>query len=247
MKTGAVPVAVCAALANGLQGWDNAVIAGSLLYVVPEFHLQPTVQGTVVSASLIGAVLSTFVSGPAADWAGRKFLLLVAGAIFLVAAAVESWSPTVSFLIAGRVLNGLAVGFFNTVGPLFIAECAPPDIRGTLATLPQLMGISGMVLAYVMVFLVSLTPVPHWRYMFLFTLLPGVVFLALGLVVLPESPRWLVSRGRIKEARRVLEGLRGTEDVTGELALLVEGLGVSGDGTLEEWLLKPTEAGGEEE
>eukprot|EP00897_Mesotaenium_endlicherianum_P003618 jgi/Mesen1/3284/ME001906S02387 len=240
----AVPVAICAALGNGLQGWDNAVIAGSLLYIVPEFHLEsnPSLQGNIVSASLIGAVISTLIAGPAADWVGRRVLLLVAAVCFAFGSAVECWSPSISVLVAGRSLNGFSVGLIATVAPLFIAECSPAEIRGQLATLPQLMGITGMVASYATVFALSLGPAPNWRFMLGLSLLPASLYLALVLLVLPESPRWLVSKGRIHEARAVLESLRDTDDVTGELALLVEGLGVAADGTVEEWVLKPLEA-----
>lgn len=250
MFGGAVSVAVIAAFGNGLQGWDNAAIAGSLLYITPEFHLEdsPQVVGSIVAASLIGSVLSTFVAGPAADWLGRKAVLLVAASCYIIGALIDGWSPNVTILIPGRAILGFSVGLIATIAPLFIAECSPSEIRGQLATLPQLMGIIGMLTAYGAVFLLSLSDDPSWRSMLGLALAPAAVYLGLGILFLPESPRWLVSKGRMKEARQVLVNLRGTEDVAGELSMLVEGLGVGGEATLEEWLLKPAETtGGEEE
>eukprot|EP00850_Spirogloea_muscicola_P010810 SM000065S20159 [mRNA] locus=s65:46462:50159:- [translate_table: standard] len=194
---GAVLVAVSAAVGNGLQGWDGAVIAGSLLYISPEYHLNE-------DPGLLGAV-------------------------------VEAWSPSILVLIVGRVLVGLSVGLVATVVPLFISECSPASIRGQLATLPQLMGIAGMLVAYIVVFSISLTPNPNWRFMLGLSLAPGLFYFALAISTLPESPAWLVSKGRMKEAREVLRHLRG------ELAMLVEGLAVAEDCSLEEWLVKPNE------
>eukprot|EP00850_Spirogloea_muscicola_P021296 SM000243S08597 [mRNA] locus=s243:43736:47022:- [translate_table: standard] len=153
----------------------------------------------------------------------------------LSGAAVEAWSPSILILIVGRVLVGLSVGLVATVVPLFISECSPASIRGQLATLPQLMGIAGMLVAYIVVFSISLTPNPNWRFMLGLSLAPGVFYFALAISTLPESPAWLVSKGRMKEAREVLRHLRG------ELAMLVEGLAVAEDSSLEEWLVKPNE------
>eukprot|EP00850_Spirogloea_muscicola_P020796 SM000227S07442 [mRNA] locus=s227:55685:59426:- [translate_table: standard] len=179
----AVLVAVSAAVGNGLQGWDGAIIAGSLLYISPEYHLNE-------DPGLLGA-------------------------------AVEAWSPSILVLIVGRVLVGLSVGLVATVVPLFISECSPAATRGQLATLPQLMGIAGMLVAYIVVFSISLTPNPNWRFMLGLSLAPGVFYFALAISTLPESPAWLVSKG--------------------ELAMLVEGLAVAEDSSLEEWLVKPSD------
>ncbi|KAH7416547.1 hypothetical protein KP509_14G096100 [Ceratopteris richardii] len=149
------------------------------------------------------------------------------------------WSPNVYLLLMARIVDGVGVGLAVTVAPLYISEVSPPEIRGELNTLPQLLGTSGMFLAYCMVFGISLTTSPNWRMMLGFMLIPSFIYLVLALYYLPESPRWLVSKGRTKEAMRVLERLRNKADVTGEMALLVEGLGVGEDPYIEEFIIQP--------
>ncbi|CAM6032507.1 unnamed protein product [Sphagnum compactum] len=240
---GATGVAIAAAIGNLLQGWDGGAIAGALLYLKPEFSLEatPALEGLVVASTLIGAVASVTVAGPSADWLGRKTMLCVSGALYSVAALVMAWAPSVHMLILGRILVGCAIGLAATIAPILISESAPAEIRGQLATLPQLMGSGGLFLAYVMDFILSLQSTVNWRFMLGILSVPSIIYVLITVLLLPESPRWLVSKGRMLEAKIVLQNLRDREDVTGELALLVEGLGVGGETQLEEWLLKPAD------
>lgn len=195
----------------------HAIPAGALLYIRPEYKLEgtPATEGFVVAAALIGAVASVLVAGPAADWLGRRTMLCISGLLFSFAAAVMAWAPTVHALIVGRLLVGYAIGLAATVAPILISESSPAEIRGQLATLPQLMGSLGLVLAYAMNFALSLQPDPDWRIMLGSLFVPSLVYVLLGIFVLPESPRWLVSKGRMLDAKQVLQNLRGQEDVSG--------------------------------
>eukprot|EP00250_Pteridium_aquilinum_P010960 c19748_g2_i1 orf=614-2950(-) len=236
-------VACAAAMGNLLNGWDSATLAGALLYIDPEFDLdaQPVLEGCVAAASLVGAALSTTFAGSGADWLGRRKMICISAMLYCLGALLMFWSPNVYMLLVARVLDGVGVGLAVTVAPLYISEVAPADIRGELNTLPQLLGTSGMFLAYCMVFGFSLTSSPSWRMMLGFILIPSLFYLAIGLFFLPESPRWLVSKGRTKEAKQVLQRLRNREDVSGEMALLVEGLGVGEDATLEDYIIQPAD------
>lgn len=236
-------VAAAAALGNLLNGWDSATLAGALLYIDPEFNLdvQPVLEGSVAAASLVGAALSTTFAGSGADWLGRRKMLCISATLYCIGALLMLWSPNVYMLLAARMVDGVGVGLAVTVAPLYISEVSPAEIRGELNTLPQLLGTSGMFLAYCMVFGLSLTNSPNWRMMLGFIVIPSLIYLALGLFFLPESPRWLVSKGRTKEARQVLQRLRNKEDVSGEMALLVEGLGVGEDPILEEYIIQPAD------
>ncbi|KZV41752.1 monosaccharide-sensing protein 2-like [Dorcoceras hygrometricum] len=199
---GAVFVAIAAAIGNFLQGWDNATIAGSVLYIKREFNLesQPTIEGLIVATSLIGATVITTFSG---------------------------------------LLDGFGIGLAVTLVPVYISETAPPEIRGLLNTLPQFTGSAGMFLSYCMVFGMSLMDSPSWRLMLGILSIPSIIYFALAVFFLPESPRWLVSKGKMKEAKQVLQMLRGREDVAGEMALLVEGLDVGNETSLEEYIIGP--------
>ncbi|KAK3021496.1 hypothetical protein RJ639_046407 [Escallonia herrerae] len=239
--SGAVLVAVAAAIGNLLQGWDNATIAGAVFYIKREFHLEsePTIEGLIVAMSLIGATLVTTFSGAVADWLGRRPLLIISSILYFVSSLVMLWSPNVYVLLFARLLDGFGIGLSVTLVPVYISETAPPEIRGLLNTLPQFTGSGGMFLSYCMVFGMSLMNSPSWRLMLGVLSLPSLIYFALTIFFLPESPRWLVSKGRMREAKRVLQRLRGREDVSGEMALLVEGLGVGGETAIEEYIIAP--------
>nr|GEX22281.1 monosaccharide-sensing protein 2-like [Tanacetum cinerariifolium] len=239
--SGAVLVAVAAAVGNLLQGWDNATIAGAVLYIKKEFELEdaPTIEGLIVAMSLIGATLVTTCSGGIADWLGRRPMLIISSVLYFVSGLVMLWSPNVYVLLLARLLDGLGIGLAVTLVPVYISETAPPEIRGSLNTLPQFTGSGGMFLSYCMVFGMSLMESPNWRLMLGVLSIPSLAYFFLTIFFLPESPRWLVSKGRMQEAKQVLQRLRGKEDVSGEMALLVEGLGVGGDTSIEEYIIAP--------
>lgn len=238
---GAVFAALAATMGNMLQGWDNATIAGALIYIKREFQLesQPTLEGLIVAMSLIGATVITTFSGPVSDHLGRRPMLIISSLLYFLGGLVMFWSPSVYVLLMGRLLDGFGVGLAVTLVPVYISETSPPEIRGQLNTLPQFTGSGGMFLSYCMVFGMSLLKSPSWRLMLGVLSIPSLLFLALTVFYLPESPRWLVSRGRMEEAKKVLQKLRGREDVTGEMALLVEGLGTGGDTSIEEYVIGP--------
>ncbi|KAG5053560.1 hypothetical protein JHK87_005758 [Glycine soja] len=238
---GAVLFAVAAAIGNLLQGWDNATIAGSILYIKREFNLQsePTIEGLIVAMSLIGATVVTTCSGPLSDFLGRRPMLIISSVLYFASSLVMLWSPNVYILLFARLLDGLGIGLAVTLVPLYISETAPPEIRGLLNTLPQFTGSAGMFFSYCMVFAMSLTKAPNWRLMLGVLSIPSLIYFALTLFFLPESPRWLVSKGRMLEAKKVLQRLRGRQDVAGEMALLVEGLGVGRDTAIEEYIIGP--------
>ncbi|KAK4752048.1 hypothetical protein SAY87_020846 [Trapa incisa] len=240
---GAVLVAVAAAIGNLLQGWDNATIAGAVLYIKREFKLeaQPAVEGLIVAMSLIGATLVTTCSGAISDCWGRRPLLIISSAFYFFGGLVMLGAPNVHTLLLGRFLDGLGVGLAVTIVPLYISETAPPEIRGSLNTLPQFTGSGGMFLSYCMVFGMSLMESPSWRIMLGILSAPSLIYFMLVAFYLPESPRWLVSKGKMSEARKVLQMLCGREDVSGEMALLVEGLGVGGETSLEEYIIGPAD------
>ncbi|KAJ3681994.1 hypothetical protein LUZ60_014567 [Juncus effusus] len=240
---GSVLVAIAAAIGNLLQGWDNATIAGAVLYIKREFNLEsdPTIEGLIVAMSLIGATIITTFSGAVSDSIGRRPMLIASSVLYFASGLIMLWAPNVYILLLARLIDGFGIGLAVTLVPVYISETAPADIRGLLNTLPQFTGSIGMFLSYCMVFGMSLTPRPEWRIMLGILSIPSLLFFALTIFYLPESPRWLVSKGKMAEAKRVLQGLRGREDVSGEMALLVEGLGVGTDTSIEEYIIGPAE------
>ncbi|XP_073127901.1 monosaccharide-sensing protein 2 [Henckelia pumila] len=238
---GAVLVAIVAAIGNFLQGWDNATIAGSVLYIKREFDLQsqPTIEGLIVAMSLIGATVITTFSGPVSDSLGRRPMLIISSILYFLGGLVMLWAPNVYVLLLGRLLDGFGIGLAVTLVPVYISETAPPDIRGLLNTLPQFTGSTGMFLSYCMVFGMSLMDSPSWRLMLGVLSIPSIIYFVLAVFFIPESPRWLVSKGKMKEAKRVLQAMRGRDDVSGEMALLVEGLNVGVETSIKEYIIGP--------
>ncbi|KAL8151848.1 hypothetical protein V2J09_021656 [Rumex salicifolius] len=236
---GAVYAALAATMGNLLQGWDNATIAGAVIYIKKEFKLetQPTMEGLILAMSLIGATFITTFSGSVSDQLGRRSMLIISSIFYFLGGLVMFWSPNIYVLLLGRLLDGLGVGLAVTLIPIYVSETAPSEIRGQLNTLPQFTGSGGMLFSYCMIFSMSLMDSPSWRLMLGVVSVPSLLYLALTVFYLPESPRWLVSKGKMAEAEKVLQQLRGKEDVSGEMALLVEGLGTGGETSIEEYVI----------
>ncbi|MED6206441.1 hypothetical protein PIB30_026650 [Stylosanthes scabra] len=240
---GAILVAIAASMGNFLQGWDNATIAGAIVYLKTDLALQTTEEGLVVAMSLMGATLITTCSGAISDWLGRRPVLIISSVLYLLSALVMLWSPNVYVLCIARLLDGFGIGLAVTLVPVYISETSPSDIRGSLNTLPQFSGSAGMFISYCMIFGMSLETSPSWRLMLGIIFIPSLMYFLLTIFFLPESPRWLVSKGKMLEAKKVLQRLRGREDVSEEMALLVEGLGIGRDTSIEQYVIGPAEAG----
>lgn len=245
----AVVVAIIAAVGNLLQGWDNAAIGGVIVHIKREFQWEdkPGMVGLTVTSSLIGATIITMCSGGISDWLGRRPMLTGCSVLYIISGVLMLWSPNVYVLLFTRLLVGCAIGLAGTFVPMYISEMAPPEIRGLLSTMPQFTYTGGLFLGYAFVFCMSLLNSSNWRFMLGILFAPSIIFCLLTVFYLPESPRWLLSKGRMLEAKKALQRLRGKEDVAGEMALLVEGLQVGGETTIEEYVIGPPGIMDEEE
>ncbi len=201
--------AAIAALGGLLFGFDTGIISGALLFIREDLTLSPFLQSAVVSAILVGTIIGAGSSGPLTDKFGRRNMAIVAAVIFVVGAIGSALAPGVWFLIGARVVLGLAVGASTVIVPLYIAELAPTEIRGTLTALFQLAITIGIVVAYLVNY--ALAAAEAWRWMLGLGAVPAVV-LGVGMFLLPDSPRWLVSQGRRGEARDVLQRARNSEE-----------------------------------
>ncbi|KAK2355368.1 monosaccharide-sensing protein [Trifolium repens] len=237
-----VSVAISATLGNLLFGWDSSTIAGGMRYIKEEFHLEtnPSLEGLIVSMSFLTGTFATIFAGTISDMFGRRPMLISSSLMFFSSGLVMLWAPNIPMILLSRILNGTGIALTLTSAPLYISEIAPPDIRGLLNTLPQLSCSSGMFLAYVLVFTFSLMDSSNWRGMLGIVSIPSIVYFFLAVFYLPESPPWLVSKGRLSEAKKVLQRIRCVEDVSGELALLAEGMNPGGESTtIEEYIVAP--------
>lgn len=193
------------ALAALLFGYDNGIIAAAILFIPDEIVLSPVTEGLVVSGTVAGALLGALAAGPLADRCGRDGALLVAGVVFLVGAAGTSLAGGVVTLVVFRVVLGLGIGVASVVVPLYLAESAPAHVRGSITSLNQYMIVVGTALAAAAGYL--LAPAAAWRWMIAIGIVPAVL-LVVGALLLPDTPRSLVRRGRRDEARALLRRLR---------------------------------------
>src|SRR5215212_1276687 len=202
------------ALGGLLFGYDTGVIAGALLYINKDLELTPTLQGVVVSSLLVGAMVGAIVAGPLADAIGRRRLVLIAAVTFIVGAIGSALAPSAAVLILFRVVLGLAVGAASVIVPLYLAELAPTEIRGAIASLNQLMIVTGILVAYIVN--LSLAASGGWRLMLGLAVVPALVML-FGMLFMPETPRWLVAKDREPEAREILRRSRDEDAVEKEI------------------------------
>jgi SP family sugar:H+ symporter-like MFS transporter len=202
------------ALGGMLFGYDTGVISGAILFISDELQLTPSLEGLVVASLLLGAAIGAACAGPLSDRLGRRNLIIIAAILFTVGAIGAALAPNVGVLVLFRVVLGLAVGTAALIVPLYLSEIAPTEIRGAISSLNQLMITVGILLAFIVNAL--LADSGAWRWMLGLAVLPSVALLV-GMFFMPETPRWLVSRGRDNNARDVLLQSRTEEEAEQEI------------------------------
>jgi SP family galactose:H+ symporter-like MFS transporter len=205
--------AAFAGLGGLLFGYDTGVISGAVLFLKNDFTLSTFALELIVSGVLAGAAVGALVGGRLADLFGRRRLLIVTAIIFAIGAVLCAAAPSVVDLIVGRVIIGLGIGLASGTVPVYISEISPAKERGWQVSLFQLAITVGILLAYLVDYLFA--SIQGWRWMLGLAVVPAAIF-ALGMFFLPESPRWLIKRGRRSEASAVLARIRGAEDVEAE-------------------------------
>ncbi len=211
--------AAIAALNGLLFGFDTGVISGALLYIDNSFGLTHLMQEIIVSPTLVGAIVGAAAGGRLADRLGRRRLMVAGACVFFVGSVVMAFAPNVPALVVGRLVVGFAIGVASMVGPLYNSEIAPPKIRGSLVSLNQLAVTSGILLAYLVNYVFK--GPGGWRWMLGSGVVPAAA-LALGMLFMPESPRWLVENGRLDEARSVLSRTRSEDRIEEEIENIEE-------------------------
>jgi SP family galactose:H+ symporter-like MFS transporter len=231
-------IAAVAALGGLLFGYDTGVISGALIFIRHVMSLSPTMQGVVVAIALAGAAVGAAAAGYLSDRAGRRRVILGAGLLFIAGAAISAVAQGVAALVLGRFLVGLAIGVASMLTPLYLAEIAPARDRGAIVSLNQLCITGGILVSYLVGYALA-SATEGWRWMLVLGAVPGIV-LSVGMLVLPESPRWLAGHGRMPDAESVLQRLRGTADVSEELTSLRRDIAREGRTLTSAWeLLSP--------
>ncbi|GAN53066.1 sugar porter family MFS transporter [Tanticharoenia sakaeratensis] len=202
--------AVLAAVAGLMFGLDIGVISGALKFIAQEFQASEAAQEWIVSSMMFGAAVGALASGRASFMLGRRMSLTISAALFVIGALGCVTAHSVAELIIARAILGLAIGVASFVAPLYISEIADESRRGSLISVYQLMITSGILLAFVSDALFAY--LGSWRWMLGIVAVPGALFLV-GSFFLPDSPRWLMLRGRDKDALETLTALRNDPSV----------------------------------
>jgi SP family xylose:H+ symportor-like MFS transporter len=214
--------AIVAALGGLLFGFDTAVISGATDWLQSIYRLSPAMKGFTVSSALIGTLIGSIAVGKPADKYGRREILFVLAILYFVTAVGCAMANNLWVFVAFRFLGGLAVGGASVVSPMYIAEIAPAKFRGRLVSVTQFNIVLGILLAYLSNYIISSMNLGdvQYRWMFGVQAAPAVAFFAL-LFTTPQSPRWLIAKGRASEGREVLlrcgASARNIDTLVGEI------------------------------
>jgi MFS transporter, SP family, major inositol transporter len=213
-------ISVVACLGGLLFGYDTGVSNGAEGPMQAELGLSDLQLGVVISSLVFAAAVGALIGGKISDAIGRRTTIIVLAVLFFVGVLVVVFSPGFGLLVAGRIILGLAVGGASTVVPVYLAELAPFEIRGSITGRNELAIVSGQFAAFVVNYILFAT-LGHvtgiWRIMFGVCALPAIA-LFFGMLRMPESPRWLVEKGRYDEALAVLKTVRAEDRALAEFA-----------------------------
>jgi len=207
-------ISLVAAVGGLLFGYDLSIISGAVIFLEKEFSLTAMQLGLAMGSASLGCIPGPLVAGWISDRIGRKRSLVVAALLFGVGAVGSAFSHDVTHFSAYRIVGGVGVGMASVVSPMYIAEVAPARLRGRLVSLYQLAIVIGSTSSIVVSYFFSFSG--NWRGMFLSMLAPIVVLLV-GLLFVPESPRWLVEDGRDQEAYEILARVDGPPNADSEM------------------------------
>ena len=207
-------ISLVACVGGFLFGYDINIISGAVIFMEKEFNLTTTQLAMVMSTAQIGCVLGALVGGKLCDMFGRKKTLIVAAALFGLTTVFTALANDLTTFNIFRFVGGLGIGLASIVSPMYIAEIAPSKIRGRLVTMNQFAICIGLLSSNIVAYFMSFNL--GWRWMFASQGVP-VIFLVLGLFVIPESPRWLAKKSRRDDALDVLTKINGAEDAEPEL------------------------------
>lgn len=221
-----IAIVAVATIGGLLFGYDSGAVNGTQDGLKSTFALSEGGLGFTVGSLLIGCFIGAFLAGRLADLMGRRNVMILTAILFLTGALIQGFSHEQWIFVAARIAGGMAVGAASVLSPAYISEVAPANIRGRMTTIQQIMIISGLTAAFVVNYYLARTAgastnlfwggYEAWRWMYWMQAIPATVFLV-ALFFIPESPRYLVSKGRNEEASRVLTSLFGADTAAQKL------------------------------
>jgi SP family sugar:H+ symporter-like MFS transporter len=227
VNMGYIAAIVAVATIGGLLfGYDSGAVNGTQPGLKAAFGLSDAGLGFTVGSLLIGCFIGAFLAGRLADVMGRRNVMMLAAILFLIGALVQGFAHEQWIFVIARIAGGMAVGAASVLSPAYISEVAPANIRGRMTTVQQIMIITGLTAAFVVNYFLAASAgastsnfwagIEAWRWMYLMQAIPAAVFL-IALFFIPESPRFLVSKGRTDHARSVLTSLFGASEAETKL------------------------------
>ncbi|MDP9422781.1 MAG: sugar porter family MFS transporter [Pseudomonadota bacterium] len=220
-------IVAVATIGGFLFGYDSGAVNGTQEGLRTAFNLGDAGLGFTVGSLLIGCFIGAFFAGRLADLMGRRNTMMLAALLFLVGALIQGFAESQIIFVIARIAGGMAVGAASVLSPAYISEVAPAGIRGRLTTVQQIMIITGLTAAFVVNWFLAREAgqstaeywlgIEAWRWMYLMQALPAAIFLV-ALFFIPESPRYLVSKGRDEQATGVLTSLFGSGVAGAKLA-----------------------------
>ncbi|KAJ0726022.1 putative major facilitator, sugar transporter, major facilitator superfamily [Helianthus annuus] len=197
--------AMLASMTSVLLGYDIGVMSGAQKYIERDLDCTDTQIEILVGILNLYSLVGSAAAGRTSDWIGRRYTIVLAGAIFFVGAILMGFATNYAFLMVGRFVAGIGVGYALMIAPVYTAEVSPASARGFLTSFPEVFINAGILLGYVSNYAFSKLPLHlGWRFMLGVGAIPSI-FLALGVLGMPESPRWLVMQGRLGDAKKVLD------------------------------------------
>ncbi len=213
-----IAIVAVATIGGLLFGYDSGAVNGTQDGLKSAFALSDAGLGFTVGSLLLGCMAGSFLAGWLADAIGRRNVMMLAATLFLIGAIVQGFADSQSVFVAARIMGGMAVGAASVLSPAYISEVAPANIRGRMTTIQQIMIITGLTAAFLVNYVLAHSAgkstelfwggYEAWRWMYWMQAIPAAIFLV-ALLFIPESPRYLVSKGRDAEAKSVLTRLFG--------------------------------------
>lgn len=183
---------------------DIGVMSGAVIFIRENLKIKSTQVEILVGILNVCSLIGSLASGKTSDYLGRRYTIVLAAATFLIGALLMGLAPSFPFLMAGRIIAGIGVGYSLMIAPVYTAEVSPAMTRGLLTSLPEVFIVFGILLGYIINYALSGLPQHiNWRLMLGIAAIPSLV-IGGGVMAMPESPRWLVMKGRLDEAKRVL-------------------------------------------